>query len=60
MTLPPKLANLGLLQEERDILYDHLRNNTPIPGLVSILREHGFDIGATTLKEARKALREEA
>ena len=59
MKLPPKLLDLGLSPEEMAALQAHLREGTPIQTLVDILRQHGFEIGATTLKAARKVLRED-
>ena len=40
--------------ETRDVFYQHFVYGTPSTTLSRVLREHGFDISETTIKEQRR------
>lgn len=49
----------ALTLEERDALVPHLTGQTSADWLSSILRIHGHDVSATTIRTYRRALRQE-
>lgn len=49
----------GLTLEERDALVPHLIGTTSADWLASILRIHGHDVSATTIRTYRRSLRQE-
>ncbi|MCY0933601.1 hypothetical protein [Streptomyces sp. H34-S4] len=48
-----------LTEEEREALAPHLIGETSAEWLSSILRMHGHDVSATTIRTYRRALRQE-
>jgi hypothetical protein len=48
-----------LTLEERDALVPHLIGDTSADWLASILRIHGHDVSATTIRTYRRSLRQE-
>jgi hypothetical protein len=49
----------ALTLEERDALVPHLTGQTSADWLSSILRIHGHDVSATTIRTYRRSLRQE-
>ncbi|AFU62097.1 hypothetical protein D854_gp45 [Streptomyces phage R4] len=48
-----------LVDEEREALLPHLLGQTSADWLSSLLRLHGHDVSATTIRTYRRALRQE-